>query len=95
VVKPGPQPPPPPRSRRKRRNQKLVAATQEPSEEDFGTGELGGLLNELSIGYSDQLPETELEDDSRMFENTTEYQQFEAIIDFDQEHPGASGGQGR
>jgi len=86
---------PPSRPSRKKRNQKLVAATQELSEEDSGSGEPGGLLSELSIGDSDNLPETDLEDDSRMFENTSEYERFEAIIDFDQEQPGPSGGQAR
>ena len=86
---------PPSRPSRKKRNQKLVAATQELSEEDSGSGEPGGLLSELSIGDSDNLPETDLEDDSRMFENTSEYERFKAIIDFDQEQPGPSGGQAR
>jgi len=73
-----------PNSRPSRATRKHIAANDNVIEADFGTDELGGLLSEPSIldaeSFDDSAP---LTDDSRMFENTSEYSRFESLIDFD------------
>jgi len=72
-----------PNSKPSGKTRKHVAAQFEPNEEDFGTGELGGVLSELSIMDAESVTEVlEVTDDARMFENTPEHRKFEELIDF-------------